>query len=524
MGLPREQILERSIQGILPAESAEIVCRYDREALDSGQQIVAAEFEVKTPSNGVRFVNTTRLVVHNSAGQAEHLISVLEDITARREAEEKVRHMAKHDALTDLPNRLLLRERLENGLLGLERGHRSLAILMIDLDRFKEVNDSLGHHAGDELLKAVAGRLRSCVRESATVARLGGDEFAIVESVGDVVTEASALAERILHALSAPLDLGDHQVTSAGSIGIAVAPMDGSDPDQLLKKADLALYRAKSERRGTFKFYEAEMDRSVQARRTVERELRDALANAEFVLHYQPFVRLQGGEVSGCEALLRWCHPERGLILPNEFVALAEETGLIGPIGEWVLRTACAQAATWPGNLRIAVNLSPAQFKGEQLVSTVVSTLATSGLAPHRLELEVTEALLMQDREAAIATLGQLHTLGVRVALDDFGTGFTSLSFLRQFPFDNIKIDRSFVTELSDPKGGSGATARAVIRLANSLGKTTTAKGIERRELCDLVRAEGCTEMQGYYFSKPVPSSDIGKLWQREPVPTTNAA
>jgi len=497
IGLPREHITGKTIDQVLPPASAELVLKYDMESLNGTEDLVQAEFAVATPRNGVRYLDTTRLVVRNACGKPEHLIAVLEDITARREAEKTMHHMAHHDALTDLPNRVLLRERLEHAVTGTRRGDRGLAVLVLDLDCFKEVNDTLGHPVGDVLLKAVALRLSACVREGTTVARLGGDEFAIVEDVADAATEATVLAERLQTALNQPFDLADHHVVIGSSIGIAVAPSDGTDPDQLLKNADLALYRAKSDGRGTFRFFEPAMDQLMQARRKLERDLRNALVNDEFELHYQPFLNLQSNEITGCEALLRWHHPERGMVSPTEFIALAEETGLIVPIGEWVIRTACAEAATWPSRLRIGVNLSPAQLKSPQVVSVVISALASSGIVPQRLELEVTESVMIQDGETAFAVLGQLHNLGVRIALDDFGTGYSSLSFLREFAFDNIKIDRSFVNELSHAREGSGAIARSVIRLANSLGKTTTAEGVETKELLELVRAEGCTEMQG---------------------------
>jgi diguanylate cyclase (GGDEF)-like protein/PAS domain S-box-containing protein len=513
LGTTRENIIGKTIDDLLPPESAGRVLKYDQETLSSGKDLIAAEFEVITPANGVRFLNTTRLVVRNRCGEPEHLISVLEDITDRRKSEEKILHMARHDALTDLPNRVLLRDRLEHALTGIGRGQCCLAVLMLDLDRFKEINDTLGHPVGDSLLKAVAERLRSCVREGTTIARLGGDEFAVIEHVTDPIVEASALAERVQAALGAAFDLGDHQVVAGSSIGIAVAPRDGTDADQLLKNADLALYRAKGDGRGTHRFFESEMNRLMQARRDLERDLRNALANGEFDLHYQPVINLQCDTISSCEALLRWQHPTRGMVFPTEFILLAEETGLIAPIGEWVLRNACAEAATWPDHVNVAVNLSLAQFRGPQLLPAVVSALASSGVRPQRLELEVTETVLMHDSEATFATLRQLHELGVRIALDDFGTGYSSLNFLRSFPFDKIKIDRSFVNELSHAREESRAIVRAVVRLANSLDKTTTAEGVETRELLDLVRAEGCTEAQGYYFSQPKPSSEIAALF-----------
>jgi len=330
--------------------------------------------------------------------------------------------------------------------------------------------------------------------------------------VANPAADAAALAEKIRLALGEPFDLGDHQVTTGTSIGIAIAPADGDDSEKILKSADLALYSAKSGGRGTFRFFEPELDQRMHARRNLERDMRSALVNDEFQLHYQPFVDIRSGEICGCEALLRWHHPERGLVMPAEFIPLAEETGLIVPIGEWVLRTACAEAANWPGHLKIAVNLSPAQFRSKKLVPVVRDALAASGIAAPRLELEVTETVIMHDSEAVFASLVQLHAHGVRIALDDFGTGYSSLSFLQKFSFDKIKIDRSFVSALSDANEEARRFARSVVRFAVSLGKTTTAEGVETSEQLDLLRADACVEMQGYYFSRPIPAPDITQI------------
>jgi len=514
-GTPFRQIVERRIA--LGAYAGRDPDAYMKERLAAVRERRAST-KIHTLPDG-RVIAISHQPMEGGGWVATH-----EDITEQRRYEAKIAHMAHHDALTDLPNRVLLRERLEHALAGTLRGNQALAILMLDLDRFKEINDSLGHPVGDALLKLVADRLRSGLREGAMVARLGGDEFAIVEEVTTAAIEATAIVERIHAMLSEPFDLGDHQVVCGASIGIAVAPADGADPDQLLKNADLALYRAKSQGRGTHRFFEPEMNRLMQARRDLERDLRSALVNGEFELHYQPFVNLQSGEIAGCEALLRWHHPRRGMVSPAEFVPLAEEIGLIAPIGEWVLRNACAEAAKWPDSVRIAVNLSPAQFKGQPLVPTVVSALATSGISPQRLELEVTESVMIEDCGTTLATLEQLHELGICIALDDFGTGYSSLSFLRKYPFDKIKIDRAFVSELSATAEGSRAIVRSVVQLAVSLGKTTTAEGVETKELLELVRAEGCTEVQGYYVSRPKPSSSIVALLLGQPAQAASAA
>lgn len=442
-------------------------------------------------------------------------IATHEDITEYRRIEARIAHMAHHDILTGLPNRMLLRERLERALEDAQKDRR-LAVLCLDLDRFKDINDTLGHPIGDRLLKEVGERLRRCAAEQDTVARIGGDEFAIVQVAGDQPVAATALATRIIEALDQPFDLDGQQVAVNTSVGIAVAPDDGNDPDVLLKGADLALYRAKAEGRGMHRFFEPGMDAHMRARSKLQADLRKALANGEFELYYQPLVWLANDEISGFEALLRWHHPERGKVSPAEFIPLAEETGLIIPIGEWALRQACAVASRWPEHIRIAVNLSVSQFKNRHLVESVVSALAASGLAAQRLELEITETVLLHNNEATLATLHQLRTIGVRIALDDFGTGYSSLGYLRCFPFDKIKIDRCFVSDLSEASDDSLAILRAVASLGASLGIATTAEGVETKEQRDRVRLEGCTEMQGYFFSPPRPIEDISRLFMSD--------
>jgi len=434
------------------------------------------------------------------------------DITERHRAEARIAHMARHDVLTGLPNRAVLRERLDQAIKGTRDGDRQFAVHVLDLDRFKEINDTLGHPVGDALLKVVAERLRTCVRETDTLARLGGDELCIIQSVADASSEPAALANRVIEQLGKPFDLDDHHVTVGVSVGIAIMPADGTDPDQLMRSADLALYRAKSEGRGMYRFFEPEMDARMQTRRTLERDLRNALAGSEFELYYQPLLNLERNEICGLEALLRWNHPTRGQVLPSEFIPLAEETGLIVPIGEWVLRRACMQAAEWPAHIGLAVNLSPAQFKCPTLVQSVVAAVAASGVSPRRLELEITETVMLQDADGAFSTLRQLRDLGVRIALDDFGTGYSSLSNLRKFPFDKIKIDRSFVRDLSHANVDALAVVRSMAQLGASLGMATTAEGVETGEQLDQLRAEGCTEIQGYYISRPKPASEIAEL------------
>jgi diguanylate cyclase (GGDEF)-like protein/PAS domain S-box-containing protein len=437
-------------------------------------------------------------------------VATHEDITERRRAEAKISHMALHDELTGLPNRRWLLEQIETRLAHPQRD-RGFAVFFIDLDRFKNVNDTLGRAACDKCLQQVAARLLGCQRDGDAVARLGGDEFAIV--CGDV-TEATALtafAARLIETVTAPFDLDGHQVVVGASIGIALAPTDASDAHQLLKCGDMALSRAKADGRGTYRFFEPKMDALMQARRMLMLDLRKALVNGEFELYYQPLVNLSTGEISGFEALLRWNHAARGVVSPLEFISLAEATTLIVPIGAWVVRQACREAVRWPSNIRVAVNVSPVQFAMSNLAETVTSALAWSGLPASRLELEITESVLLLDKDSTLATLHQLRKMGVRISMDDFGTGYSSLSYLRSFPFDKIKIDRSFVHEASANED-SKAIIRAVIGLGASLGMTTTGEGVETREELDYLKREGCVEAQGYLFSEPRPAAEVAKM------------
>jgi diguanylate cyclase (GGDEF)-like protein/PAS domain S-box-containing protein len=430
-------------------------------------------------------------------------VATYEDVTERRQAEAKIMHMVRHDALTNLPNRVLFREQMEQSL---TRGEE-FAVLFIDLDRFKGVNDTLGHPVGDALLCAVTKRLQLAVRGIDTVARLGGDEFAII-ALGASPSEATELAAKIISSVAESFDILGHQVVIGTSIGIAIAPTDGTEPDQLLRNADMALYRAKAEGRGMYHFFQPEMDAQMQARHSVEVDLRKALLAGEFELYYQPLVDLATNTVSGFEALVRWNHPERGLVGPDDFIPVAEEIGLIVPLGDWVLNQACRDAMTWPKNVTVAVNLSAAQFRNPTLALSVVNALNASGLSPSRLELEITETVLLQDDQAVREVLHQVRDLGVKISMDDFGTGYSSLSYLRSFPFDKIKIDRSFIKELGNAND-CVAIIRAVTRLGHSLGMITTAEGVETREQLKILRAEGCTQVQGYLFSPPRPAAEV---------------
>lgn len=465
---------------------------------------------VVTISRGTAADQQNRLPVTGTdelATLAQTFNNLLETLAAKLQLEAQLTHMAHHDSLTGLPNRTLLREKLEQELTRVKRDG-SLAVLCLDLDQFKSVNDTLGHPVGDMLLRAVAERMHACVRETDIIARLGGDEFAIIQVTAPQPQSVTSLAERLIDSMTQPFDIGGHQVVIGTSIGIALAPLDGLDAEQLIKSADMALYRAKTDGRGVFRFFEPEMDARMQARRTLELDLRRALVKAEFELFYQPLVNLKSNSVCGFEALIRWHHPTRGMVSPVDFIPVAEEIGLIVPIGEWVIHNACKEATTWPNDIKVAVNLSPAQFRSKGLVHAVTSALANSGLPPRRLELEITESVLLLESEGTLSTLHQLRSLGVHISMDDFGTGYSSLSYLRSFPFDKIKIDRSFVSDLSD-RQDSIAIVRAVSGLGKSLGMATTAEGVETAEQLGHLREEGCSEVQGYLFSAPTPAGEV---------------
>jgi diguanylate cyclase (GGDEF)-like protein/PAS domain S-box-containing protein len=510
-GLPSEAIIGKSAFDLFSRQAAEIVTENDDKMLERADGVFLDEHAWDTRIMGRRYITSKRIGIRNQADELRYIINVIDDVTERRQAHEKIAHLAHYDALTDLPNRVLFRERIEAELQRAAQG-KPFALLYIDIDEFKGINDTLGHHIGDELLKTVACRIRACVKDDDMVARLGGDEFAVIKTDIASAAEVEDFVAPLYEAIRRPFQCLGHQLLTNASIGIALAPRDGTELDQLIKNADLAMYAAKSGGRRTYRFFEAAMGESAKARLTMEQDLRQALASGGFDIHYQPLVNLERGEVCGCEALLRWRHPERGMISPAEFIPVAEDAGLIDELGDWVLRTACAEAASWPDHIHIAVNVSPIQLKCQTLAIRIAGALATSGLKPDRLELEITEAVLIRDDEAALAILHQLRGIGVRIALDDFGTGYSSLSYLRRFPFDKIKIDRCFVSDI-DGAGGSSSIVRAVVNLAGALDMTTVAEGVETETQRAVLRELGCTEMQGYLFSAAKPADEVKKLF-----------
>jgi diguanylate cyclase (GGDEF)-like protein len=450
-------------------------------------------------------------VIAKYSSRNDEIGALARALDKRRRYENEIAHLARHDVLTNLPNRALFSDELTRAFANRSREGEQIAVLCLDLDRFKPVNDTLGHAVGDELLRQVAMRLSSCVRAGDLAARLGGDEFGIIQSRVEDEGDASALAERVVQSLSGPYDVCGHRVTVGVSVGVAIAAGATGSPDELVHQADLALYRVKADGRQSFSFYHQDMDARVENRRRLEMDLHEAIEKQQFDVHFQPTIKLHDNSVAGFEALLRWKHPERGMISPAEFIPIAEETGLINQIGQWVLLEACKQAATWPPHMSVAVNLSPVQFRQATLPLQIMSALSKSGLEPSRLELEITEAVLLKDSESTQETLRQLRDIGVRIALDDFGTGYSSLSYLSRFQFNKIKIDRSFVNDMNT-RNDALSIVRAITALGADLGMTVTAEGVETEEQLAQLRNVRCTEVQGFFFSKPKAASDLGEF------------
>jgi diguanylate cyclase (GGDEF)-like protein len=474
-----------------------------------------AEEAAREASEALRRINEE--LEQRVAARTAELVTINEQLTheiaQRQRSEAKAEYFARHDVLTGLGNRLLLRERLDQALARAHRLSESVAVFCINLSHFTSINESFSHTVGDELLRAVAARLRECFRDTDVIARLGSDEFVLVQHPVNKPEEAGALAERLAAVIGEPYEIGGRQVAIGTCVGISIAPTDGDEADEVVRNANLALQRARADGPGSQRFFEPAMDQRSRAIRTLDLDLRRALGEGQFDLHYQPVVSAQNCEVRGFEALLRWYHPDKGLVPPVEFIPIAESNGLIASIGEWVLRRACTDAMHWPSDTKVAVNLSPAQFKNPSLFDMVVSALDASGLSSSRLELEITESVLLQETDTALATLHRLREFGVRISLDDFGTGYSSLSYLRSFPFDKIKIDQSFVRELSQ-RADCAAIVKAIAALGESLGMTTTAEGVETFEQLKQLREMGCRELQGYLFGLPQMASAV-KMWLR---------
>ena len=516
LGVRRGDLLGKRVSDVFPAESAREIEEHDEVQLRSHDPVVFPEVPVPTRDNGMRATVATAVAVRDHDGTARYLVNVVEDVTERKRAQERIEHLAHHDVLTDLPNRAAFNAAVDAALKDAGATGANFALLSIDLDRFKEINDVFGHATGDALLQAVGKRLAAGC-EGAFLARIGGDEFSVISGEGQQPAAAETLAARLLDAINGDIDLDCQTVRIGMSIGIAIYPADGTDADVLQANADAALYRAKSEGRSSVRFFAPDMDRRLRERRLLHHDLRSALERDEMQIYFQPQAAIDG-RITGFEALLRWRHPTRGMVDPREFIPLAEETGLIIPIGEWVLREACREAASWKNPLGVAVNLSPVQFRHGDLPALVHSVLLDSGLTIGRLEIEITESVLMQETDHNIRTLHALKDLGVRIALDDFGTGYSSLSYLRAFPFDKIKIDRSFMRDL-ESRGDSLAIIKAVIGLGHSLGMSTTAEGVETEEQLKAVREQGCNEVQGFLFSPPLEVGAVLQLLSREAQP-----
>ena len=510
IGMSRDRLLGKTVFDLYESsQQAKLIDDLDSELLRANERRVVDDFELATPARGLRNITTTKLVIRDEKGSAKYLIAVIDDVTEKKSVEQRMAFMAHHDALTGLANRAALMEKLEEACARQRRWGEPFSALMLDLDRFKAVNDTLGHPVGDALLKEVAGRLKSSLRETDVLARLGGDEFAIIQTGETDQREAAmALANRILEIIARPFEIEGNELSIGTSIGIAMAPEHGTDPANLLKMADLALYRVKAEGRNDARCFEPEMGQATDARDLLESDLRQAIAQNQLELHYQPVVDVKTRQLCGLEALVRWRHPQKGLVFPDQFIPLAEETGFINQIGAWVLQTACADAETWPTPVKVAVNLSPVQFRKSNLVDIVICALAESGLPPERLELEITETALFEGATQCASMLRQFKNLGVTITLDDFGTGYSSLSQLTMFPFDRIKIDRSFTRDMTK-RADSAAIISATLTIAYSLDIATTAEGVETAEQFRLLKLAGVSAVQGYLFKRPCRISEI---------------
>jgi diguanylate cyclase (GGDEF)-like protein/PAS domain S-box-containing protein len=516
LGIDRHNLLHKTAAEVMPPVSAKKIDAEDRDLIDTGKPLFLDEHAVVTPGNGTRIVTTTRLAVRDVDGKPRYLISMFSDLTERKRSEQRIAHMANHDALTDLPNRPAFNACISATVDLAALSGESFAVLSIDIDRFKAVNDVFGHSAGDALLREAARRMETAC-QGAFLARVGGDEFIVITPTAPQPTTAEALATRLTAAFASDIEIDGHAIRVGLTVGIGIYPQDGADAATLVANADAALFRAKSEARGSIRFFEISMDKQLREKRALQEDLRTAVLRDQLMLHYQPQARIDG-EITGFEALARWNHPRHGLVPPNTFIPLAEENGLIDALGEWVLRAACREAASWPRPLTIAINLSPAQFQHGDLPNLVHQVLLETGLSPKRLELEITEGVLIGDFTRAVATLRRLKNLGVRIAMDDFGTGYSSLSYLQSFPFDKIKIDQSFIANLGHSQQAA-TIVRAVIALSRGLDVPVAAEGVETEEQLKFLAGEHCNEIQGYLIGRPKAIADYAQLVGRQPSP-----
>jgi diguanylate cyclase (GGDEF)-like protein/PAS domain S-box-containing protein len=509
LGLSADRVVGKTAHECFPQDIAEGMREHEKALLETGHRPIQNEYQIQSADNGTRQVTIETLIVHASDGKPKHFLTVMTDVTERKRTEAQIVHIAHHDLLTGLPNRTFFMSKIEEAGARLRRWGQPFTVSILDLDRFKIVNDSLGHPAGDTLLKETALRLKSSLRETDVLARIGGDEFAIIQAgETDPREAATSLAKRVIDIIRMPYDIEGTEVNIGTSIGIAMAPADGTEPNELIKKADLALYRTKSKGRNGYCFFDIEMTREADARHQMETDLRAAIARNEFELHYQPVIDAKTRQPCGVEALVRWRHPQIGLIPPAQFIPLAEETGLIVPLGEWVLQRACSDASRWPAHIKVAVNLSALQFRKSDLLEVVLCALIDSGLPPDRLELEITESVLLESDADPLAVIRRLKNIGVSLALDDFGTGYSSLSYLTKFPFDKIKIDRSFTQNLSK-RPECSAIILSVQALASGLNILTTAEGVETEQQFSMLCATGVDLVQGFLFGRPCPASEL---------------
>lgn len=512
LGIKREAVLGKVAQDFMP--NGATIDSHDQRAIDSGQPVFFDEHAVSTPGSGTRIVTATRLPLFGPDGKPQYLVSVVDDITDRKRSEQRIAHMTSHDTLTDLPNRTAFNACIASTVELAATSGDCFAVLNIDFDHFKTINDVFGHTVGDEVLREAARRMEVAC-QGAFLARTGGDEFVVVTPAGQQPAGAEALAARLAAALNKDIEIQGQQVRIGLTIGIAIYPQDGADTTTLLANADAALFRAKAEARGTVRFFEVAMDNQLREKRALHEDLRMAIQRDELEVYYQPQAHIDGS-ITGFEALLRWHHPRHGMVPPSTFIPLAEENGSIEALGEWVLRTACREAASWPRPLSIAINLSPVQFQHGDLPNLVHEVLIDTGLAPKRLELEITEGVLIGDFTRAVAILRRLKNLGLRTAMDDFGTGYSSLSYLQSFPFDKIKIDRAFIANINHSQQ-SATIIRAVIALGRGLGVPVLAEGVETAEQAKFLATEGCDEIQGYYIGRPQRITDYAEMVGRIP-------